>query len=887
MTQLLASLQNKQLDEEARLMAAVLLRRLFTSEFNDFYTKLPPESQAAVKNQALMLLLQDESPNLRKKICEVVAEVVRNLIDDDGNNTWLESLNFLFQWANSDNVQMQEATLRIFSSVPGMFGNLEGQYMEVIKAMLLKYMAPTSDTEIRYLAFRALCQFVLLHEKDDTVQKHFQDLLQPAILIIAASVEREDDQTLMKQLIELAESVPKFLRPQLETIFDMCIKMFGNAEVGSDYRHLALEVMVSLAENAPAMVRKRAEKYIIALIPLVLQMMTDLEDDEDWSVTDEIEEDDTMDNNVIAESALDRLACGLGGKAVLSHIVSNISTMLQSPDWKQRHAALMAISAAGEGCHKQMETMLDSIMQAVLQYLADPHPRVRYAACNAIGQMSTDFSPIFEKKFHEQVIPGLLSLLDDAANPRVQAHAGAALVNFSEDCPKNILTRYLDAIMNKLESILKAKFNELVEKGTKLVLEQIVTTIASVADTTEKDFVAYYDRLMPCLKYIIQNSNTVELKMLRGKTIECVSLIGLAVGSEKFMSDANQVMDMLLKTHTESDLPYDDPQTSYLISAWTRICKILGKQFEQYLPLVMGPVIATASMKPEVALLDNDEVEDVEDDEEWQFVNLGEQQNFGIRTAGLEDKASACEMLVCYARELKEGFANYAEEVVRLMVPMLKFYFHDGVRTAAAESLPYLLDCAKIKGPQYLEGMWAYICPELLKAIVSEPEAEVVAELLNSLGKCIETLGPNCLTAEAMEEVLKIVDKFMNEHFEKAEKRAQARKEEDYDDGVEEQLAEEDDADVYLLSRISDIVHALFSTNKAAFMPHFNRIVPHFVKLLDPTRPWADRQWGLCIFDDVIGELSFIFSSLHIFKMMKVCSESSYVEVTLLWLNLF
>lgn len=38
-------------------------------------------------------------------------------------------------------------------------------------------------------------------------------------------------------------------------------------------------------------------------------------------------------------------------------------------------------------------------------------------------------------------------------------------------------------------------------------------------------------------------------------------------------------MDMLLKTHTEGDLPDDDPQTSYLISAWARICKILGKTF--------------------------------------------------------------------------------------------------------------------------------------------------------------------------------------------------------------------------------------------------------------------------------------------------------------------
>ena len=58
-------------------------------------------------------------------------------------------------------------------------------------------------------------------------------------------------------------------------------------------------------------------------------------------------------------------------------------------------------------------------------------------------------------------------------------------------------------------------------------------------------------------------------------------------------------------------------------------------------------------------------------------------------------------MLVCYALALKEGFADYAEPVVKLMVPMLKFYFHDGVRTAAAQSLPCLLDCAKSKGMCY------------------------------------------------------------------------------------------------------------------------------------------------------------------------------------------
>merc|ERR1719234_1994173 len=214
-----------------------------------------------------------------------------------------------------------------------------------------------------------------------------------------------------------------------------------------------------------------------------------------------------------------------------------------------------------------MEPFLGEIMDSLLGFIVDPHPRVRYACCNAIGQMSTDFAPVFEKKFHARVLPGLLHLMSDAANPRVQAHAGAALVNFSEDCPKNILLPYLPDIMGSLEEVLKQKFNELVEKGNKLVLEQIVTTIASVADTAEDKFGEYYDKFMPCLKYMIANANTIDLRLLRGKTIECVSLIGLAVGGEKFAPDASEVMNLLLESQTKGEeLADDDPQMSYMIA---------------------------------------------------------------------------------------------------------------------------------------------------------------------------------------------------------------------------------------------------------------------------------------------------------------------------------
>ena len=48
--------------------------------------------------------------------------------------------------------------------------------------------------------------------------------------------------------------------------------------------------------------------------------------------------------------------------------------------------------------------------------------------------------------------------------------------------------------MLKCMFILTCVLFQLLEKGTKMVLEQMVTTLASVADTSEEKFTQYYDR---------------------------------------------------------------------------------------------------------------------------------------------------------------------------------------------------------------------------------------------------------------------------------------------------------------------------------------------------------------------------------------------------------
>lgn len=69
---------------------------------------------------------------------------------------------------------------------------------------------------------------------------------------------------------------------------------------------------------------------------------------------------------------------------------------------------------------------------------------------------------------------------------------------------------------------------------------------------------------------------------------------------------------------------------------------------------------------------------------------------------------------------------------------------------------------------------------------------------------------------------------------------------------VEEQLLDEDNDDVYGLSRVADVLHALLSAYRHEFYPHLDTLLPHLLQLLAQGRPYSDRQWAICIFDDVI-----------------------------------
>lgn len=167
--------------EDVRALAAVLLRRLLSTEFEECFPKLPAETQAQVKQQLLVGIETEASNTMRKRLCECAAELARKLIDDDANNHWPEFLKFLFTCASSSNPLLRESALQIFTSVPGIFGNQQSRYLDMIRQMLVQSLADTSNASVRFAAVKAIISFLLVHDKEVSIQRMFADSL-PAML---------------------------------------------------------------------------------------------------------------------------------------------------------------------------------------------------------------------------------------------------------------------------------------------------------------------------------------------------------------------------------------------------------------------------------------------------------------------------------------------------------------------------------------------------------------------------------------------------------------------------------------------------------------------------------------------------------------------------------
>lgn len=58
----------------------------------------------------------------------------------------------------------------------------------------------------------------------------------------------------------------------------------------------------------------------------------------------------------------------------------------------------------------------------------------------------------------------------------------------------------------------------------------------------QEGFQEYYETVMPYLILLLKSENEESSRMLVSKAMECITMVGMAVGKEKFREDALQVI---------------------------------------------------------------------------------------------------------------------------------------------------------------------------------------------------------------------------------------------------------------------------------------------------------------------------------------------------------
>ncbi|KAJ3992683.1 armadillo-type protein [Lentinula boryana] len=599
-------------------------------------------------------------------------------------------------------------------------------------------------------------------------------------------------------------------------------------EEGQSLRLSALEFMLSLCEARPSMFRKNSsqtsmtgvnigEGWIAVLVRACLEGMAELDEDNPYGtpgglsqwLTDDPTTSSAAENDsppALYEQSLDRLACAMGGKAILPPSFQYIPSMMANYDWRSRHAGLMAIAAIAEGTGKVMAHELGRVVELVVPMFKDSHPRVRYAACQCVGQLCTDIEEVIEQ-YHEQLFAVLIPALEDP-EPRVHSHAAAALINFCEGVERDTLLPYLDHIVQRLLKLLNPDADPTQVRS--YVQEQVITTLAMVADASEATFAQYYHSIMPLLINVLRNANGAEYRKMRLKAMECAGLIAIAVGREIFRPDSNILVELLIRIQKSPFDPQDTQLSHYLMGTWAKICQAMGPEFEPYLPAVMPDLLATASMKADVSVYDEDE-EKAEDREGWETVNM-DGQTFGIRTAAIEEKCQAFETMVIYASTLNARYAPYLAQSLEITLPALRFYFHDGVREACALLLPMLLHCGQQSGT-LTDQMIAATLQQLINVISDEQDSTFLASLYKALDDCVKLLGGrSVLNADYVNAIIQATKRQLHTLAQK--RRSRAARPSSFLDDDREDLALLEEMEDFALEEMAKVLSMLNSNHE-------------------------------------------------------------------------
>jgi hypothetical protein len=286
-----------------------------------------------------------------------------------------------------------------------------------------------------------------------------------------------------------------------------------------------------------------------------------------------VDEDETgaTDPINLAKQGLAEISTFLGEKITMASCMGIIHEGTTSNEWKKKVSGLIGLGHIAESCKESMEKSMEEVIKKACLGMTDEHPRVRYAALTCLGLLLTELCPTAQVKYHTELMPMLLKMMESEVSLKMRTHAVSCTINFvsgltdededeREEIKKesSVLSKYSDALLNGMTGLMDVAVTQQYEP---LLLESL-NLVAVIATLIEKEFAVYYQKFMPVLKTLMSQlpAQTQQQKDIRAKLIKCMGTMVEAVSEEKetFVDDVKaftQDLAVLLSSGLEEDDP--------------------------------------------------------------------------------------------------------------------------------------------------------------------------------------------------------------------------------------------------------------------------------------------------------------------------------------------
>ena len=259
-----------------------------------------------------------------------------------------------------------------------------------------------ADMKVKVAALLATTSFLLSVQDDDdkaavaSILKAFQPLRDPILeaTVEALKVDESLGRLALESLAELSKTHPGFWETVDKKLVTIVSSIIKTKDLEDGTRSQAAEIVLTLAKEAPAGLRKMDEMQS-EFVPALVQLVTECEEDMDaWAET--ADDEDGTGNSAYSAGigAIERLSLYLKEKFTLAAFAPIITKCLASEDWKIKQAGYITYGIIAEACKDNMKANAAAAMEQTCTGIADAHPRVGYAALFCLSQLLVQLKPM-------------------------------------------------------------------------------------------------------------------------------------------------------------------------------------------------------------------------------------------------------------------------------------------------------------------------------------------------------------------------------------------------------------------------------------------------------------------------------------------------------------